>query len=396
MQIFHLYHQRQLYKLAHSKFWQLEFAIWLHIFARTLISIFIPILLLQIGYSIGQIMLYYFLLTITDVPLNFLARWLITKIGARMVMMLSTLAAILFFTGLYLLESTNWPLLLTIIFLGALYDAFYFVSHIYLFIKSETEIPVSRKSTSWLYIVKMFAALVGPIIGGVILIFSSRHVLILASVFFFAISILPLLHLKNLPDKPTRIQPSFKKFFQQKTDRRNFLSHAFFSIHRNVEIILWPLFIYLIFTTIESVAYVPVIISLTTIVFSYWVGQTQKYRKETLIVIGSLLIGFVWLIRLTSATSYVYYLSIFLISFFALLVTIPLDSDIFERGLKASALNTATYRNAASMGTQAILFGTLYLAVDVFQVGFVITILCLLVLLSINYLALRSTKPETS
>jgi len=241
----------------------------------------------------------------------------------------------------------------------------------------------------------MAAALIGPIIGALILIFTNRHVLILASAIFFAISILPLLHIKNLPDRPARKTPSFKEFFRHKADRQNFLSFAFFSIHRNVEGILWPLFIYTIFATIESVAYVPVIISLTVMLFSYLVGKNQKYKKENLIISGSLLIGLLWVLRLLTASTSIYYISIFLVSLFSLLVTIPLDADIFARAKKNSALNTATYRNAASMTAQCIFFGLLALVINVFQIGFIITILALIILLLINYIGLRASRLKT-
>lgn len=391
MQLLNLYQTRRLDRMVHSKFWQLEFAIWLHIFARTIIGIFVPILLLQIGYTLGQVMLYYFLLTAIDVPLNFFAKTLIQKIGARYVMMLSTLASLLFFVGLYLLTPNNWTLFIITIIFAAIYDALYFVSHIYLFIKSEDSVT-SQKDTSLLYIVKMGAALIGPIIGALILILTNRHVLIAASAFFFALSILPLFHLKNLPDKPTRKSPSFKKFFKEKNERQNFLSFAFFSIHRNVETILWPLFIYAIFQSVQSVAYVPVIISLTAILFSYFIGKDQKYKKENLIVFGSLLIGLIWLLRLLTTSTPIYYFSIFLVSLLSLLITIPLDSDIFQRAKKISALNAATYRNASSMLIQCLLFGILTLVTNIFQIGFVITILTLLALLLINYIAIKTIK----
>ncbi|PIR88163.1 MAG: hypothetical protein COU10_00610 [Candidatus Harrisonbacteria bacterium CG10_big_fil_rev_8_21_14_0_10_45_28] len=391
MQLLHLYQIRRLDKMAHSKFWQLEFAIWLHIFARTIIGIFVPILLLQIGYTLGQVMLYYFLFTGINVPLNFLAKAIVQKIGARYVMMLSTLASLLFFVGLYLLTPNSWILFLITIIFAAIYDAFYFVSHIYLFIKSEDSAR-SQKDTSLLYIVKMGAALIGPIIGAIILILTNRHVLIVASAFFFALSILPLFHLKNLPDKPTRKTPSFKKFFKEKIDRQNFLSFAFFTIHRAAEGILWPLFIYTIFSSIQSVAYIPIIISLTVILFSYLMGKSQKYRKENLIIFGSLLIGLIWLLRLLTVSTPIYYFSIFLVSLLSLLVTIPLDSDIFARAKKISTLNTATYRNASSMLIQFLLFGILALVTNIFQVGFVITILTLLVLLLINYVTIKTIK----
>ncbi|PIR86634.1 MAG: hypothetical protein COU11_04685, partial [Candidatus Harrisonbacteria bacterium CG10_big_fil_rev_8_21_14_0_10_49_15] len=186
MQLWNFYHQNKLHQLAHSNFWQVEFAIWLHLFARSIISIFIPILLLQTGYSLGDVMFYYFVFTAVNVPFNFFARSFVKAKGARLTLMFATATIILFFLGLYTLAADNWLLFIGLALLAALYDALYWVAHLYLFLASDTNKTNSAKDTSILYIVKQVAGLLGPAVGALILIFSGNQFLIATSIIFFA------------------------------------------------------------------------------------------------------------------------------------------------------------------------------------------------------------------
>lgn len=388
MKLFDLYHHNRLYKLTHSDFWRFEMSVWLHVVALSLVNVFIPILLLNLGYSIGEIMIYYFIYHLIDTPLNFVARKLVVWFGARRVIILGTVSSILFFVTLSQIAS-GWTFLVILALFAAIYDACYWVAHLFLFIEANDDDGDSGRETSFLYIVRRLGSLLGPAVGAMILIFAGKNSLLIASSVIFGLSILPLLGASHLPDKPQRPVLKFRSFFRDFQEKRNYLSTSLQAIHDSAELILWPLFVFTVFETIESVAALPIIVSITGSVFSYFTGKLNKNTRNGLIVVGAGLISAVWVLRLLISNTFFLYLSVFLVGLFSLLTTIPLDSRLFERGKIIDPLSTATYRNALRMGVRIFFFGALALLVNTFNVSFILAAASMVLLIVVNYIFLQ-------
>ena len=367
-------------------FWLFEFSILLHTIARSLVTVFVPVFLLNIGFSLGEVIIYLALYNGIDVPLNFFARWLTYKIGARKTIILGTLAAVGYFTLLLFLDTSNWSLLLGVAFAAAVYDTLYWVAHLYLFIETNKKGSDAGKQTGILYTVRRFGSLVGPIVGALILILANRDVLIAVSIIIFVLSIVPLLKMRYVKDKPDTKLLSFREFFKHIRERKDYASVALYAIHRGAEFSLWPIFIFTVFGSIEAVAAVPIIIAVTTMIFSYFAGQISSHKRGKMIIFGATLIVVVWMLRLMFDQGLFLYLSVFFIGLFSLLVSIPIDSGVFTRARNIDALSASTYRNAASMGAKFIFFAILAFLVNVFNASFIIAMLALFVLIFINYL----------
>lgn len=363
---------------------------------RSLVAVFIPIILLQIGYSIEDVILFFVILYLVNVPLNFLSRSLIQKVGARWVIVMGKIWSIGFFVLLAFLTPNNWPLLILLAFLSAMYDAFYWVGHRFLFIKSTGESRDVGTKTGVLYAVQRFAGFLGPAIGAGILIFFDKQALMFTSIVILTLSVFPLLKIKHFPDKPTRKPLPFKAFFSEWREKKNFLSTSLFAIHRVAENILWPLFIFVVFETIESVAIVPVIVSITAIVFSYFTGYVRQKSRDKMIVVGATLIALVWVLRIFVEAKPFLFFSVFLVSIFSILVMIPLSSNIFSRGKERDPLGTSTFMNATHMFAILILFSVLALFVNVFNVSFIAAVVSLVSIIAIHYLFTLMGRKEES
>lgn len=399
MQLFHLHGHGKLDQMIHSDFWLFEFSVWLHVLARSFISIFVPILMFQIGYTIPQILIYYMLYCLLDVPMNFVARALLRKIGARWLVALGTIFVVAFFFTFGVLTPGAWTLLLLLALLAALYDAFYWIGHLYLFVESNTTSDQQGKTeenTGLLWSIKRLARLIGPAVGAAILIFFDSSALIYTSIIVFLLSFIPLYYVDDFKDRPTPDEPqlSFKQFFKDKHERRDYAALALQSLHSESENVIWPLFIFVTLGSLESVALVPVIVSITSIIFSYTAGKLAHKHTNNMIALGATILGMLWLVRLTVDSTPLYFVSIFLVGLFALLVTIPVDSSTFNRAQHTDALSAVTYRNTISMGMKVPFYAVLAVLVGIFHTSFTIAAIAMFALVLLTYYFRTHAEPS--
>ncbi|HEV7702300.1 MAG TPA: MFS transporter [Candidatus Paceibacterota bacterium] len=397
MKAFNHYHHSKFYSLVHSDFWKFELSVWFHTIGYSIISIFIPILMLVAGYSLTTVMIYCAMFFLLDTPLNFLAKRLVIYFGARLVIILGTLAIILFFALFPYIRGGHFFILFVLALLAAVYDSFYWVAHFYLFIESSEKLEEVGRNNGILTSVRSFGGMLGPAIGAGILIFTTESALLSFSIAFLTLSIIPLLTLQHIKDKPVFKKTSYKEFFRELPEKKNFLTWFLYSIHLGANEVIWPIFIFSLFGTLKSIALVAVIISVSKIILSYASGVSTPKNRENLMRIGMVCILCIWILRLAYPNDAFYYLSILFIGFFGVLIEVPLDSSIFERArLKGQSLNASTFRNTIVMFPQGILFAVLALLVGVFKVSFISATLSLIILLLVNqYILYFSRKNLT-
>ncbi len=390
MQLFHFWHfHYNLRSIIETDFWLFELSVWLHATARSMITIFIPILLLQNGFSLQAIVLYYLLYYLFDTPLNFLTGALIRRFGARWVIVLANLFIISYFLLFNIMESGNLVMLVGLALFGALYDSLYWVAHLYLFIKSSHSDKTAEDTggkTGTLYSVKRIATMTGPILGAGILTLGTQTLLFGAGIVLFFLSIIPLLYMNQLTDKPEARDhfASLRDFFRNPVEKNNFLSVGLYSVHQLSELILWPLFIFLIFETINSVAVIPILIAGTTVIFSSFNKRISSSSREYMIAAGAVCLALLWISRLAIDWEPFYYISIILAGVFSLFLIIPLDSNLFLRATATDPLKTVVLRNTVTMGTRAAVMLLLLILMNVFHTAFVLTIAALLLLTVVN------------
>lgn len=380
---YHHFHRHKRSSFGLSDFSEFQMAAYLHVIGSSLVSIFIPVLLLTHGFTLRHVLWYLLLSHAINVPLNFFARSLVRNLGSKWTIVLAVLVEISFFLLLNFINPSQLWFLALLALLAAISDTTYWVPNIYLFVSTGKK-RVVRKNTGIYYALSSIAALFGPTIGAVILIFGSDSALLLTSVCILFLSIIPLFFIKNLKDRPIESNLPTRHFFQELQEKQNFASYALWTIHRVTEYTLFPLFIFVTFGSIKSVALVAVIASLVYAAGSYRTVALNKYSHSLLIVIGGLAVGFIWISRLYVHDPTVFFFSIAAMSVFSLFVDVPLDSQIYTRAKQQDPLLSSTWQNAVSMGSKAIVFAVLLLLIEIFHTSFFMAIFAIALLVTFN------------
>jgi len=391
MKLFHFHHRTR--HLRKRPVHVLESSLLLHVLGRSLVDVFIPILLLQRGYSLGDVLWYCVLFMAIDIPLNFVADWMIRRIGAIRTTMLGTIASIAFLTLLGRLGPHSWTMLATLAALAAIYDGLYWVGHLYLFSQSEQEGDDAHSDTGALYAIRIIGGMMGPIVGAGLLVFENRTLLIATSVTFLLLSLIPLFGLHVPGDIPAaRKRTPFREFFSDARERYNYGGLLLYSLNDPAEAVLFPLFIYMTYKTIESVALLAVIVALASAGLSYAAGKFSRFHPKSMIAVGALLIALTWIVRIAVPHPTVYYGSLLIMGFLSLITTIPMEGGVLGRAKEIEPLSAMTYRNTSTMAPQVFFFLALALLVNVFKIGFFTAMASMFVLAAISAFILMRNR----
>lgn len=376
---------RTFAKTRTADFWLFESSLWLHVFASSLISIFIPVLLLSNGFTVQSVFLFYIFYHGFNIPANYLGRFITRRFSAKTSIILGTISTIIFFLLYSGVETMG--LLVMIAFFYALYDGLYYVPSLYLFMNSTKDPENTGENTGILHLVTRSAGLVGPILGSILVIASggNRTVVVAVMVLFFIFSLIPLFFLKELekgePEKPI----SWKEFFSNRRERKNHQSFALYKISEAAELIIFPMFIFLTFEDLSSVAILAVLIPIVSLVFSYAASHIKRTQREKIIMIGAAALAAVWFARFLIDSQIMFYATNVLTGLFALFILVPLDANMFLRGAERGALSASMFRNISSMGAKLLLFIVLFILVNNFYIPFAVAFIALLGLIYVNY-----------
>jgi MFS family permease len=355
-------------------------------------------LLLQHGYTLQAVIVYFIIFFGVDVPLNWVADRLIRRFGAVEVTIAGIGSYIAFLLAFSLMPPSGWGTLLVMALFLAIYDTFFWVGHMYIFAVSEDTKADSSTDAGIMQIVRKLGSMAGPMVGGVLLILGTEYVLIAGSIALLGMSMVPLLFMRRLVDKPRTSPRPLLEFLKHPRDRFNLSTMLLYAFHGTAEDDLWPIFIFLTFGTIGSVALLASIAAAASLIFSYIAGRISKYHAVGLIAIGSFAIMLIWLGRISLSTpvfegasfvSSFYYVSLVLVGFFALFISIPLEGGILARGKETEPLSAMTYRNAASMFTPFLLYLVLFVLLEVFKISFAIAAVSMLMLVLLASLFAR-------
>ncbi len=320
-------------------------------FAISMISIFIPIFLLKLNYSLTSVLMFYAILNATHALFVIPAAKISSKYGLKHSIFYSIPVLIIFYLGLYTLEQFHWPIYLLAIIFG-INNALYWVGYhidFSLFSNKEDrgkEIGMARIVTSVFHVL-------GPIIGGLILTFIGfQPLFVVVSVLLIA-STIPLFFSKDI-HKPA---PLFIKGIFKGQKIKNALAFAGHGIESGVSLVIWPIFIFFTilnnFTTLGMVSSLSLLFSLFFVLI---IGKFSDVHRKLVLKMGALLNTIIWGIRFFIKTTF----QVFIIdSFYGIsqtLITIPFDALSYDKANESNIVKFIMFREIIIQTGRVILF----------------------------------------
>ena len=295
-----MFHFLKIFK-QNKELKQFYLSIFLRRIGMSLIGIFTPIYFYQIGYSIVEILFFYFLVSFIYLFFSYTAAKIISKIGEKHAILLATFFDILFFIGLIFLEDLS--LLFYILpFIAVPAMSFYWMSYHLLFTQESHKNERSQE-LSMIGILIILAGVITPYLGGLIAQ-ENFNFLFIISAFFMLISTIPLFLSKDkrpqLSFNPSKV---IKDFFNTE-NRGTIISFTAFGVEHIIDLVIWPIFIITIVGNLEKTGLIVSITTLLSLLVYKLIGKySDRTNKISLLKKGNAFYTFSLFLRLFAVTT---------------------------------------------------------------------------------------------
>ncbi len=277
-------------------------------FAIGLFGVFLPIYLYEtMGHNISALALFYFTSTaLYGLLLPPFMQRIVNVIGMRRSIIIGTAMGSLFYMFVSALTRENWTIL--IIGLLASYTAFrlfywvpYFTDFAAFSDKSNRGREVSLRES-----LMSFVNIFTPLLAGLIITYTSFHVLSLIGVLVYALAIIPLRKIPLITEKFTWTTRRTWREILAKRNRTFVLAYIANGVESGIQAIIWPLVIFLLLDgKYFDIGALSAIIVAATMLAQLLTGRwTDKLNRTKMLHLGSVLYAAGWIVKVFIATAF--------------------------------------------------------------------------------------------
>lgn len=231
--------------------------------ATSLVAIFIPIYLFQLGHEVWAILFFYAILFMSQLFFTPVAAVLIARYGPRHTMLLSYLVQSSSLIMLTQLSHHNIPLEIIATTMGAQLALFFTAFNVnFSKIKHSSH---GGKEVSWAYTMQKLGTVLGPVIGGAVAYFFGSEYIFYVALSLFVVASVPLM----LSQEPTKLRQKLDiSHLPFRSIKYDLISFGALSVEDTVSRTVWPLFVGVVVFTenpyiqLGGVASLSVIVSL--------------------------------------------------------------------------------------------------------------------------------------
>ncbi|KKQ61885.1 MAG: hypothetical protein US81_C0003G0007 [Parcubacteria group bacterium GW2011_GWE2_38_18] len=266
-------------------------------FALGLVSVFVPVYLYILGFSVVSILGYFFLNTFGFLLFSYIGARAVSWLGVKHSILMSAIVLILYFIGLRQIVAHPW-LFFVLPFLRAIEAILYNYSFHINFVRQVDRKKHGRAVTVQ-QTIALVAGLIAPFVGGLLAKYFGFDVLFFTGLSVIAVSAIPLFFSAESYEKLAFNKEGLYRDLWSKNGRPLLLSYSGYAVESWIGLILWPIFLMAILSDTSKVGALISLPAFVTLIFFYFFGKMiDRQNKKKLLAVGSVLHFFGWIGRL--------------------------------------------------------------------------------------------------
>ncbi|OGH71202.1 MAG: hypothetical protein A2921_02065 [Candidatus Magasanikbacteria bacterium RIFCSPLOWO2_01_FULL_43_20b] len=271
--------------------------------AESMISIFVPIYLFSLNYSVVSILLFFLIGYIGNVIFAIPIAKIVAKIGAKHAVLLSAPFLIAYYFGLRVLPEFSWLFFILpfgITGRALLYNFGFELNFLDHFDKKKVGGQLST-----LAILSIMSTVLSPLIAGLIIAYFGYGVIFVIGSIILFISTLPLFVSNDCKHGLDFTLKDITKIFTTRKSANILLSFSGYAIESSIGRNIWPVFLIITFGAVQKVGYAAAIAAFLTVAVIAATGKlSDKYNTKKLLNFGTMFYFFSWLGCLLADTAF--------------------------------------------------------------------------------------------
>jgi MFS family permease len=396
LNIHHINHHLNLRHWLHDKYNDLVVADTLRSVALSMVALFVPIYLIEQGFSLFSIAILVLIIQIGNTFLFSFITYAMKQLGIKRILILSYVIYTFLYIALYNAPELSilfFPAgyLLIIAVLSIVSESTYWAAH-HSYMLSTTRAKESGKKTGTLMALPIFFSIIGPLLGALIITNFNYRLIFLINILILLIASGTLFFSDNIRVKQARFK--LKAVIDKRHMTKN-LIYIFQGMGFAGAGLTWPLFLFFSKIKIITIGFLFFLSNLAHGAVCYFAGkECDKRGNRKFVQIGTIGHGLTLVLRTLTVTFPLISFWQTLGSLFAALHFVPLESGYYRVSHHDQANKTVNREVYLNLGrTIFILFflGFLYKFSDLIALQFAV-ILSGLAIMIISFLARKKSK----
>ncbi|MBT7241445.1 MAG: MFS transporter, partial [Candidatus Diapherotrites archaeon] len=280
---------KHFHMLQNKEVDELYVSLGLRAFSFGLISVFIPLFLLNLGYGLVEVFVFFTFTSIFHVIALIPAAYLSSKFGLKHTIIFSQPFLIAYFVLLYFLEQFPIPLILIAFFVGVYSGMFWLAFHADFAENSDKE--DKGKEVAMGNVITSLLSAAAPIVGSLIIVYLDFSYLLIFVTIIITVSVIPLLITK---DKKEPTDFSIKKIFANR-NKHHSIGYFGYGLYARSFTLFWPLILFSILGSYVTLGLITTSLLIFSFVATIIFGSFFDKKKKNFIA-GSIFIGgIIWI-----------------------------------------------------------------------------------------------------